>query len=175
MSTGSKKSGSKKSRHKRPLNTPGIPTNPQETNKEKLLRQVGNLPPKAQQEFLAEVTSSATHQSSFSGPIPSPSDFSEYAKVLPNAPERIMAMAEKEQDIRQQGLQGRIKNDKKIISNDRSTIYAATVLGAMLIIVAGLALWKGYWGAAIAFGLFGAIVNLLRRILDWFNRNKSDK
>ena len=36
-------------------------------------------------------------QTTYSGPLPTPSDFAAYKETLPNAPERIMAMAETEQ------------------------------------------------------------------------------
>lgn len=41
-------------------------------------------------------------KSSYSGPLPKPSDFAAYKETLPNAPERIMSMAEKEQAHRQE-------------------------------------------------------------------------
>lgn len=39
-------------------------------------------------------------QSSYSGPLPKPSDFAAYKETLPSAPERIMTMAEEEQTHR---------------------------------------------------------------------------
>ena len=36
------------------------------------------------------------------GPLPAPMDFAAYGDVLPDAPERILAMAEKEQEHRHQ-------------------------------------------------------------------------
>lgn len=39
-------------------------------------------------------------QSSYSGPLPKPSDFAAYKDTLPSAPERIMTMAEDEQTHR---------------------------------------------------------------------------
>lgn len=41
-----------------------------------------------------------TMSQSYEGPLPTPADFSAYKDTLPSAPERIMAMAEKEQDYR---------------------------------------------------------------------------
>lgn len=37
----------------------------------------------------------------FEGPLPAPEDFAAYKETLPTAPERILAMAEKEQSYRQ--------------------------------------------------------------------------
>ena len=38
--------------------------------------------------------------SAFSGPLPTPSDLERYGKIIPNGVERIVAMAEKEQEAR---------------------------------------------------------------------------
>ena len=43
---------------------------------------------------------SATMSHSFEGPLPPPADLKAYKEVLPSAPERIMVMAEDEQDYR---------------------------------------------------------------------------
>lgn len=47
-------------------------------------------------------TITAVHQESvihqFSGPLPAPKDFEHYEKILPGAAERILSMAEREQD-----------------------------------------------------------------------------
>ncbi len=39
---------------------------------------------------------------SFSGPLPPPNVLAEYSKIIPNGAERIVAMAEKQQDHRQE-------------------------------------------------------------------------
>ncbi len=42
-------------------------------------------------------------EQSFSGPLPLPEHFAEYERILPGAAERILAMPEKEQQIRADG------------------------------------------------------------------------
>ena len=42
----------------------------------------------------------ASSVQTYEGPLPAPSDFAAYKESLPSAPERIMAMAEAEQDYR---------------------------------------------------------------------------
>ena len=49
-------------------------------------------------------------QSSYSGPLPKPSDFAAYKDTLPSAPERIMTMAEEEQTHRHTIEKELIKN-----------------------------------------------------------------
>ena len=59
------------------------------------------LPPKEILDKLPEnVRTSIVEAASFSGPLPPPSMFREYDSILPGSAERILAMAEKEQDHR---------------------------------------------------------------------------
>ncbi len=56
------------------------------------------LPPKAVLDALPEhVRVSVVEAASFSGPLPPPSMYGEYDRVLPGTADRILAMAEKEQ------------------------------------------------------------------------------
>lgn len=60
-----------------------------------------NLPPKAVLDALPEhVRVSVVEAASFSGPLPPPSMFGEYDRVLPGSADRILSMAEKEQSHR---------------------------------------------------------------------------
>lgn len=52
-------------------------------------------------------------QRSFSGPLPAPEDFIRYREALPDAPERIMIMAEKQTDHRIKCEQDIIKAKKR--------------------------------------------------------------
>ena len=80
-------------------------------------------------------------EQTFTGPLPKPEDFAEYEQVMPGAANRILAMAEKEQQIRTDG-------QDKILANDRRRINGATLLSIALIAVAGIATWQGYIGIA---------------------------
>ena len=71
---------------------------------------------------------------SFSGPLPPPEDFEQYNQVAPDAANRILTMAEKEQQIRADGQAGAIRNDGRRING-------AIAMGIALIGVAGLATW----------------------------------
>ena len=62
---------------------------------------VSNLPPKAVLDSLPEhVRVAVVEAASSSGPLPPPAMYSEYERALPGSAERILAMAEKEQDHR---------------------------------------------------------------------------
>ncbi len=105
---------------------------------------------------------STTQTDLYKGPIPSPEDFQKYNEILPGAADRILAMAENEQQIRKEG-------EAKFFSNDSKRIYAAIILGVALIAVAGIATWKGYAGVAVSLGLAGVISTVFRQLLGWLN------
>ena len=105
-------------------------------------------------------------ETTFSGPLPSPEDLKKYNEVLPGAADRIVALAEKEQQIRADGQAG-------ILANDRLRINRATLLGVSLIFVAGLATWLGRTEIALPLGLVGTVAALLRQIMDWLDQRKS--
>ena len=59
------------------------------------------LPPKEVLDKLPEhVRVAAVEAASFSGPLPPPSIYGEYERTLPGSAERILVMAEKEQNHR---------------------------------------------------------------------------
>lgn len=53
----------------------------------------------AQKEGEGKIVAASVSQH-FEGPLPAPADFAAYKETLPSAPERILAMAENEQDYR---------------------------------------------------------------------------
>ena len=64
---------------------------------------------------------------SFSGPLPTPEDFVMYKKALPDAPERIMKMAEKQTDHR-------IKCEDEIIKAKRMESLIGQIAGFLIAI-----------------------------------------
>lgn len=98
-------------------------------------------------------------------PLPSPDDFKKYSEVLPDAPERIMSMAEKEQQIRADGQAG-------MLANDRRRINGSMMIGMSLIAVAALATWLGHAHIALPIGLAGVFVALIRQILNWWSQRQ---
>ncbi len=63
----------------------------------------------------------------YSGPLPAPEDFGAYKDVLPDAPERILAMAEKQ-------IQHRISMEEKIVSSGLSESKKGQNLGAIIVL-----------------------------------------
>lgn len=68
---------------------------------EKTAASPSNLPSKAVLDALPEaVRTAVVEAASFSGPLPPPSMYGEYDRVLPGSADRLFSMAEKEQDHR---------------------------------------------------------------------------
>lgn len=107
-----------------------------------------------------------TKFSAFSGPLPRPEDFEKYNEILPNAADRILTMAEKEQQIREDGQAGTLANNRLLVNR-------ATLLGVGLIVVAGVATWLGHTAIALPLGLVGTVAALLRQIMDWLDQRQS--
>lgn len=126
------------------------------------------LPEEERQDAVDAITAVVSYTSQtrfFSGPLPSPEAFSQYNEVLPNAADRILGMAEKEQDIRYEAQKG-------AIANDRRRIHAAFIVAWSVVIVAGFAAWLGQVSIAIPLGLAGLLGIIVREI---FGRNSGSK
>lgn len=102
---------------------------------------------------------SSSSSSSFSGPLPPSAEFERYNQVIPGAGDRILKMAEKEQQLREAGQKGAIRNDAKRISG-------AVILGLTLIAVSGLATWLGNPIIALPLGLAGILTAFTRQVLN---------
>lgn len=78
----------------------------------------------------------------FSGPLPRPADFKAYKEVLSNAPERILLMAEK-----QQQQQHRIDSEERIIKADiRESIFGQVFAVLLVVLFLAAAVYLGING-----------------------------
>lgn len=76
----------------------------------------------------------------FSGPLPRPADFKAYKEVLSNAPERILLMAEKQQ-------QHRIDSEERIIKADiRESIFGQVFVVLLVVLFLAAAVYLGING-----------------------------
>ena len=99
----------------------------------------------------------AMERSTFSGPIPPPELFKEYEEVLPGATERILKMAEKQQDHR-------TKIEEKIAENNFSLSIRGQIFGCFLAFVCLLvSAFLGYNGHDWLGGIIGggSIISIL--------------
>ncbi|MFK7642871.1 DUF2335 domain-containing protein [Neisseria oralis] len=87
-----------------------------------------------------------------SGPLPSPSDLAQYNAIISNGADRIMTMAEKEQEARH-------ANRLQIQAfNMRGQIYGFISV-IMILLFAGFLVWRGHPTAAVSL-VCGTVVAL---------------
>lgn len=94
----------------------------------------------------------------FSGPLPRPADFKAYKEVLSNAPERILLMAEKQQ-------QHRIDSEERIIKADiRESIFGQVFAVLLVVLFLAAAVYLGInghdWLAGIVATLSATIITI---------------
>ena len=136
--------------------------------KQEVVDYVAKLPDQERQHLVDVLAVNTRIEKTFSGPLPTPDDFEHYNKVLPGVAHRIVAMAEKEQQIRADGQAG-------MLANDRRRINGAAAIGLALIGVAGLATWLGQPAIALPLGLIGTLTALARHITTWIEGRRAAK
>lgn len=106
---------------------------------------------------------------SFSGPILPPDVLEKYNAIIPNAAERILAMAEKQQDHRQ-GLERKV-----VTANTRSQSHGLIAGFIVAMTVVGGGIWLAAHGEDLA-GL-AAIITALASLVGVFvyGRNKQNQ
>lgn len=101
---------------------------------------------------------------SWHGPIPSPADLEQFKRLVPNAPERILCMAEEEARVRRDQFQRDHDSENRVKEADvklyhagvmRGQIFAAIVLLAIVAAIIVCAVY-GHGGAAAAVAGMGA-------------------
>lgn len=134
-----------------------------------LARKVDELAALPEDEKRKEITATV---SIFSGPLPTPEAFARYNEVQPDAADRILGMAEKEQEIRHEAQRraveaqrGVVEAQRGAIANDRRRIVAATIIALAVVAVAGMATWLGQASIAIPLGLAGLLGTVFRRLM----------
>lgn len=107
---------------------------------------------------------------SWSGALPRPEDFAKFGDVVPDAPERILRMAEIEQAHR-------ISLEAQIVPANQSSGRRGQWLGALISVAAlGLATITSYWGAPwqVSVAMVGVPVLSVARSLVTAFKTKSD-
>ena len=113
----------------------------------------------------------------YSGPIPHPRDFEQYEKVLPGSADRILAMAEKQSEHRQQLEKAAIFSD---VENSVRGQWFAFILGLVCAIggIVLIALGKSISGLSIFIGSVGGLAGLFiygKNIESKERQSKNDK
>lgn len=97
----------------------------------------------------------------YSGPVPHADQFAEYERAWPGAADRILGLAEREQDLSSQRI-GLLRRRTSL----------ASVISLALIGLAGFGIWQDLpWTIVVPFGLSGVITYFLRELTGmWTNR-----
>ena len=114
----------------------------------------------------SELVDYVLHYSKYhEGPLPPSEDFARYNEIVPGGGDRILSMAEKEQQMRADAQEG-------ILSNERIKIKGAIFLGFSLIGAAIFAIWMGNTLVAISLGSIGVVTAVIRVILGFIIQKK---
>lgn len=106
----------------------------------------------------------------FSGPLPPASELNAYEEALPGLAERIVAMAEKEQDARLQAERDVLLENKKMLDlAARGQWFVFVLVGASLLCGTICAFLKQPTASAAAFGVAFGLGYLV------FNERSADK
>lgn len=137
-----------------------------ELNPEEINNALNDLEPE-KRDLITKAIISIVERKTFSGPLPAPEDFAAYKNVVPDAPERILAMAEKQQ-------QHRIDTERKIVDSNIKSSLRGQVLGAIMAIICLLCcVYLGIHGHDV---LAGSIVAIIVSVVTIFAlRKRSDQ
>jgi len=117
---------------------------------------------KEHKEFRTEILEIKTFLRRFSGPLPPPNAFAKYDQILEGSANRILTMAEKEQENRQKILNEKIKSD---IINEKLGIIFGFIVALSAIAGSVYCAHIGQTLAAIAIG-GGIVVGLVAAFVE---------
>lgn len=112
-----------------------------------------------------------TEQHAFSGPLPHPEILAKYNEITPGFAERIISMAEKEQNHQHEC-------DKILISEDTKLPKRGQWFGLFsIIIIGGIAITLAYLKSHTAAGIFGGVslVGIIGAFMNVFKNGKKQK
>jgi uncharacterized membrane protein len=119
---------------------------------------MGEIIEAAEQEDVREIIQAAM----FQGPLPPPPMLADYESILPGTADRVLSMAEKEQEIRS-------RDNKSIIFNDTLRILGSIFVSVGLVAGAIGCAYLGFPNVAIALAATGAVPQVIR----FFNRSSN--
>ena len=152
---------------KRRKGSPSVPTatnNQSKPDLDEIRALVEGLPKEQKLQFFAQIHSTTM---SYQGPLPPPEDLEQYNQTLPGAAERILSMAEKEQQIRENEV-------NYFFWYMRIQVHWAGIVSLGLIVVSGLATWLGNEIIAIPLGSVGLLILIAHLIYEWRSNVKND-
>ena len=125
--------------------------------------------PKEEQHRIVRTIMAIERSSSFRGPLPPPDILEGYEKILPGASERILKMAEKQQDHR-------ICMEATIIGSQTKQSGRGQKIGAFLAFFFGLiAFFLGYFGHDVLAGTIGSTTIISLAVIFVLNKEPNQE
>lgn len=124
---------------------------------------LADLPEKAQKQVFNALVSRQ-----HSGPLPSPSDIAQYDKYIPDGAERIMSMAEKEQEFRHTITTNSLEQARR--ANHRGQTFGFLIAVLALSISAAVTLFGFPWVGGVIGGT--TVVSLVTAFI--YGKSRSD-
>lgn len=112
-------------------------------------------------------------RTSFEGPIPPPNILEAYRKIIPNAPERILKMAEKNSDYLMEFDKNKLQLENDQIKRGQ---WCALIVVLSICFLCAYALYLNYPTVAIILGgldLVGLVLAFIASTLHYKQQNKS--
>jgi len=133
--------------------------NEQQPTNEQMAGRTHVLPPEEREAIKDIVTIEVRRQMvSYEGPLPPSAEFGRYEEILPGAAERILAMAEREQEARLTAQQAVIDREYRL--RQHGQMYALIITVAFLCL-AGVLIQKGHYVSAVTIlGMIAAIAGI---------------
>lgn len=79
---------------------------------------------------------SISQQQLYSGPVPDPESLAKYEQIFPGFADRLITMAEKEQDSRISSQKSRIETDKKVVETELKNFKRGQVFALIAVLMA---------------------------------------
>lgn len=135
-------------------------------SRQEIVEELERLPEEERQEILGQVVVETRELKVdfHKGPIPPAEEFRKYEAVQPGAADRILRIAEKEQDIRAEQVSGALKLQEGGLKIQRLTLKLSTLVALCVLGIAGLAAWGGQPIIAIPLGLAGFAALFIKHI-----------
>ena len=107
---------------------------------------------------IRQIALSVVQESSHSGPLPSAEQYRQYEEILPGAAERILAMAEKEQEGRLEWQRKAL--DASIHFRHRGQTFAGILAGLFVLVAVLLVALQQYIPAVTVLGMIAALAGV---------------
>lgn len=113
-------------------------------------------------------------ETSYNGPIPPPSYLKGYKDVLPNAPERILAMAEKQQEHRMKMEESLVERNLRLSERGQRLGFVIVILFLAASVFLAINGHENLAYLIMGTTLLGVLAVFVLNKLPWFNKDEEE-